>query len=225
MSIKSTIFNLNRIFMKRKYIGSLFIAAALFTACNNDDSTAGGTASDSANSMSTNTGTTDNTTMSDTSSRMNNNMAMSSTPLEGMDKEFVMKAAKGGMMEVEAANIAMQNSSNERVKAYASMMIADHGKANNELKSMVSAKGMMVPEDSLMMKNKAHLDGMKAMKGKAFDKHYIDMMVKDHNKDVNDFEKASNSANDADVKAFATKTLPTLRMHKDSIQAIAKMKM
>ncbi len=63
------------------------------------------------------------------------------------------------------------------------------------------------------------------MTGKAFDKHYIDMMMNDHNKDINAFEKASNNSKDADLKAWAAKTLPTLRMHKDTVQALSKIKM
>jgi putative membrane protein len=154
-----------------------------------------------------------------------NTTAMSSTPLEKTDRDFVMKAAMGGMMELQSSQIAMQNSTNDRVKSYASMMIRDHGKANDELKSLASAKGLTIPEDSLMAKNKSHMDQMQNMKGAAFDRHYVSMMVNDHKKDVAEFEKASANCKDADLKGFATKTLPVLKMHRDSIQAISKMKM
>jgi putative membrane protein len=53
----------------------------------------------------------------------------------------------------------------------------------------------------------------------------MDMMVKDHNKTIADFQKASNDAKDADLKGWAGKTLPTLQMHLDSAQAINKAKM
>ena len=45
-------------------------------------------------------------------------------------------------------------------------------------------------------------------------------MVDDHQGDVDKFEKASNNAKDAAVKAFAAKTLPVLRMHLDSAKAV-----
>ncbi len=46
-------------------------------------------------------------------------------------------------------------------------------------------------------------------------------MVAAHEKDVTAFEATANGAVDADVKAFATKTLPTLKQHLEMIRAIA----
>lgn len=196
------------------------MGTVFFTACND-----GGTDTAANSDSATITNTTTETTVS-TDTGMNNNgmttgATTSTTPLEGMDKTFVLKAASGGMMEVEAGKIAQENAASQRVKDYGAMMVKDHGMANEELKAMVSAKGMMIPEDSLMAKHKGHLDEMRKMKGAAFDKHYMNMMLKDHNKDIADFEKASTGAMDADVKSFATKNLPVLRMHKDSVQAIS----
>jgi len=210
--------------MKRNHLSSvLLISTILFAACN-DGSTDTSITTDSS---STNMASGETTVSADTgiNSGMTTNTTVSSTPLEGADKEFAMNAAKGGMMEVEAGKIAQENSNNQRVKDYGAMMVRDHGMANDELKGIVAGKGMTVPEDSLMTLNKSHLDAMRKLKGSAFDKHFMNMMLKDHNKDISQFEKASNSGTDADIKGFATKTLPTLKMHKDSVQAISKMKM
>ena len=46
------------------------------------------------------------------------------------------------------------------------------------------------------------------------------MMVDDHQKTVDKFEKASKNSKDAELKAWVDKTLPTLRMHLDSAKAI-----
>jgi len=204
--------------MEKKYLSLALLAGILSLAACND-----GTDTTTSTSDSTNT-TMDNTDMNDTSA-MTNNRNTTAKSLEPMDKEFVMKAASGGMMEVEASQIAQQNAGHARVKAFADMMVQDHTNANNELKGFASSRGLMIAEDSLMAKHKSMLDEMRNMTGKAFDKHYIDMMMKDHNKDISEFEKASNNAKDADLKAWAAKTLPTLRMHKDSIQALNKIKM
>jgi len=61
--------------------------------------------------------------------------------------------------------------------------------------------------------NKSAEDALKAKTGKDFDKAYIDDMVKDHEKDVAEFEKESKAAQDSDLKAWVTKTLPTLQDH------------
>jgi len=208
--------------MKQKNIFYSFLfSGSLLAACNSG--------TDTSSSTTVNDSTTVTTTGTDTGGMagmegMNHGTAYSNTALEGMDKEFVMKAAAGGMMEVEAGRIAQEAATNQRVKDFGAMMVRDHSAANDELKSLASAKGLMIPEDSLMMKHKPHMDELRSKKGAAFDRFYMSEMVKDHNKDVAEFEKATTSAMDADVKAFATKTLPTLRMHKDSAEALNKLK-
>ena len=65
-----------------------------------------------------------------------------------------------------------------------------------------------------------HIKKLSEKSGKEFDRDYMSMMVKDHQDDVDKFEKMSKDGNDADLKAFATKTLPILRAHLDSAKAI-----
>lgn len=200
--------------MKKTIFPAIMVGAAFLFACNNDAGTS------STTDSSSNTTTTD--VSMDTANSGNTSMN-TGTPLTGMDSTFTMEAASGGMMEVEAGNMAQQNASNERVKAFAAMMIRDHSKANEELKALATSRGMMLP-DSMMKKHKSHIDMMRKMTGKAFDKHYMNMMVTDHKDDVSKFEKASQNAMDADLKAWAGKTLPVLQMHRDSATAINKMK-
>lgn len=208
--------------MKRKFLSlAVLSSAVLFTACNGDESST--TSTTDSSSMTTTENDNMNSNMNDTSGNMNT--TMSNAALSDMDRAFVMKAAKGGMMEVESSRIAQESGANERVKSVATLIMRDHTNANTELKGLASAKGLMIPEDSLMTVNKSHIDEMRKMKGKALDKHYISMMMNDHNKDIAEFEKAATSVADADLKAWAAKTLPTLRMHKDSVAAVNKLKM
>ena len=190
-----------------------------FTACSNHGS--GSTSSDS-NTATTTTTTTDTSTAASTGATTTT--TASKTPLNAADSSFVMRAAAGGMMEVEAGNLAQQNAQSDRVKAFGSMMVKDHSAANQELTSLASGRGITLPAE-LPADMKKHVDMMRNMKGKQFDTHYMSMMLSDHKKDVAEFEKQSNSANDADLKAWASKTLPTLKMHLDSAQAINKGKM
>ena len=176
----------------------------------------------------TSTTTTDSTTTSsDTTNTTNTNTTVTptnTTPFGKEDSMFVMEAAMGGMMEVEAGRIAQQNAASQRVKDFGAMMERDHSQANNELKSLVSSRGIMIP-DSLSGNMRKHIESMRKMTGKSFDSHYMNMMLTDHKKDVSKFEKQSTSATDNDLKNWATKTLPTLKTHLDSAQAISKGKM
>ena len=131
--------------------------------------------------------------------------------LSAADKAFMMNAAKGGMMEVEWGKLAAQNGQNADVKKFGNRMVTDHSKANSELMALAKEEGVSLPAAKSPGKWKS-------------DKDYMDMMVKDHQADLAEFQKEAQSGTDPDVKAFAAKTLPTLQKHLDAIKAIqAKM--
>ena len=200
--------------MKKIFFSSIVImAAAVLWSCNNNAETT--TSTDS-------TVTTDTSLISTETTAPVDTMSYSTTPLEKMDKDFVMNAAGGSMMEVELGNIAQQNAASQRVKDYGAMMVRDHSKASDELKTFASRRNVMMNSDSLMALHKSHIDNLKNKTGAAFDKAYMNMMVNDHKKDVTEFEKASKMCKDQECLAFASKTLPTLQMHLDSAQAINK---
>ena len=201
---------------------SCFLAAALWS-CSDNNTHGSETTSDTTVTSTTTTGT------SDTANTLNNSgtantTTTNTTPLGKADSMFVMEAAMGGMMEVEAGNLAQQNGNSQRVKDFGAMMVRDHGQANNELKSLVSNRGITIP-DSLSATHRKHLDQMRKMTGKSFDSHYISMMKEDHRKDISKFEKEANGGKDNDIKSWASKTLPTLKVHRDSVEAISKGKM
>jgi putative membrane protein len=194
--------------MKRFYLpfASLLLAGFLVSCGNNSETTV---TSDSTTVTST-PQTSDTTAMT----------TANTTPLSKEDSSFVLEAATGGMMEVEAGNIAQQNAQDPRVKNFGSMMVTDHSAANNELKSLVSGR-VMIP-DSLPADKRKHLESMRKMNGKAFDNHYKSMMLTDHKEDVDKFKKAATSVQDPGLKDWVNKTLPVLQKHLDSIQAINK---
>ena len=190
------------------------VSITLLFSCNSNSETS--TTSD------TTTITTD-TSMSGTNTSIDTStVSVNTTPLEQMDKDFVMKAASGSMMEVELGNIAQQNAASQRVKDFGSMMVRDHSAANQELTSFASRRNLTMNTDSLMNLHKSHIDALKNKTGAAFDKAYMSMMVSDHKKDVSEFDKASKMCKDQECLAFASKRLPTLQMHLDSAQAINK---
>lgn len=139
--------------------------------------------------------------------------------LSATDRQFVMKAAQGGKMEVELAQLGVEQASSEAVKNFAQRLVTDHTNANQELMQIASRKGVQIPEAS-MNKNKDK-EKFAKMQGAAFDRAFMQHMVKDHQKDIAMFEKESNSGSDPDVKAFASKTLPTLREHLEQARSVA----
>jgi len=132
--------------------------------------------------------------------------------LKRSDKSFITNSYENGLAEVSAANLALRKTANQEIKTFAEMMANEHGKANSELQSLAGTKSVeLVNEPTMIAKGKEKLLDRKS--GADFDKEYIDDAVKSHKKSVEAFEKAANEAEDADVKAFASKTLPTLKHH------------
>jgi len=122
----------------------------------------------------------------------------------------------GGKKEVTLGRLAAERASSPDVKAFGQMMVDDHTKANSELESLAQQKGMTLAAE----KTDSNHNKLSKMSGDQFDRAYISMMQADHQKDVAEFEKASTSASDPHVKAFAAKTLPVLQQHKDKVNSI-----
>ncbi|RRB04509.1 DUF4142 domain-containing protein [Larkinella rosea] len=135
------------------------------------------------------------------------------------DSEFAVKAASGGMMEVELGKLAEQKAQSKSVKDFGAMMVADHSKANEEFKTIAASKNITLPA-TLSDEHQKHVDDLSKLSGAEFDKEYVKLMVDDHKEDIDLFKDASFNAKDPDVKAFAGKTLPTLQKHYDAINAI-----
>jgi len=137
------------------------------------------------------------------------------------DVNFIYDAAKGGMAEVQLGQLAADKASSEDVKKFGQRMVSDHSKANDELKTLAQSKGITLPSD-VDAKDKATHDRLAKMSGASFDRAYMQHMLSDHRKDVNEFKKESTSGKDPDVKAWASKTLPTLEEHLKEAQNTTK---
>jgi putative membrane protein len=156
------------------------------------------------------------------------------------DEKFLKDACRGGRMEVQMGNLGVQKAQNPQVKEYAQRLIDDHTKANSELKQLALNKGLTFPDtDSVAEatdvtdadrtrvrerndaekdakgehKEHAGLKKLEGLSGAEFDREFVRMAVKDHEKDISEFEKVSQKSEDSEVRAFAAKALPTLREH------------
>lgn len=132
--------------------------------------------------------------------------------LSSKDKEFAKKAASGGMMEVKLGKKAQEKASSPDVKKFGQMMETEHGKANDELKTIAEKKNITLPKE-LESKHKSIVKKMDDTKGAEFDKAYMKEMVKDHMEDIEEFQKGKDSVKDPELKAWIEKTLPTLESH------------
>lgn len=140
------------------------------------------------------------------------------------DTAFAMKAAQGGMAEVQLGKLAAEKGGSEQVKSFGQRMVDDHSKANDQLKSIAEKQNMTLPT-TMNAKDQALYTKLQNMSGTDFDKTYVKAMVKDHEEDIKEFKKEADKGKDEQLKNFASTTLPILQSHLDSIKGIqANMK-
>ncbi len=190
----------------KKLGAPLVIVYFILLACNNDAET-------------TNERTDTSTTT--TTSTDANPTTTTSVVTDEKSSAFLVKAANSGIAEVQLAKLAQQKATIDAVKSFAAMLEKDHSAANDQVKNLAGQRNVSLPASPSEEKQKMYTD-MEKMTGKAFDKEYISMMIKSHNDGINLFEDTRSNASDIDVKNFADKTLPTLKMHLDSAKAIQK---
>lgn len=139
------------------------------------------------------------------------------------DRKFIEDAAKGGMMEVQAGQLAQSKATDPAVKDFAGTLVQDHQKANDELKQIAESKGVQLPT-KLDWTQGHELKKLKGEKSNKFDREFAQHEVKDHQKDIKKFEKAAKDLKDPDLKAWAEKTLPDLKKHLQMAQQLPEAK-
>jgi putative membrane protein len=149
-----------------------------------------------------------------------NNMQQAGQP-SAMDRMFVKNAMQGSLAEVELGQLTLQKSNNEQVKQFAQRMIADHTKLNDQMKPVAQQLGVQVPTE-VSKKDKKTMAELQGLSGSAYDQAYIKDMVKDHKKDLSDFQMEASSGQDQTVKDAANQGSQVISQHLQMIQQIAK---
>ena len=139
--------------------------------------------------------------------------------LSTAEKTFVTKAAKGNFAEVELGKLASEKSSNPDVKAFGEQMVADHSKANDNLKPIADSNGVQWPTQ-LTGEPKTLYNRLSKLSGPAFDKIYVRAMLQGHQKDAKAYETESGKVKDSQLKSYIDQTLPVVQQHLSHIQSI-----
>jgi putative membrane protein len=131
-------------------------------------------------------------------------------PLPRSDKAFLKDAQQACMAAMQSSQMALDKSTNEQVRNYAQRVLEEHTEARNRLDALAEAKGVEVP-DAPSLAQRARLIILSMRDGSNFDRHYVgSAAVSEHEDAVDLFHKAATSAQDPDIRAFASDTLPLL---------------
>lgn len=136
------------------------------------------------------------------------------------DPQFVLKASADGLAEVNLARLALQNSTNADVRKFAQRMLDDHTKTNQQLNALAD-RALIRPAAQMDEKARQLYERLSRLRGAEFDRAYAEAMAKDHDEAVSLFEKESKDLKNKDLKEFASKTLDTLKEHKDLAHKLA----
>ncbi len=152
-------------------------------------------------------------------------------------QHFARKAAMGGLLEVKLGRLATERAQNSAVRQFAERMVKDHANVNQQLMSLAQTKGITLPTsdelnpegkstivrkaEAAVNKDVRTIERFEKLSGPEFDRQYMATMVKDHQKDVREFEDAATNLSDPDLRNFAKQNLPTLREHLSMAERIA----
>ena len=136
------------------------------------------------------------------------------------DHEFLVQAAGSNLYEIEAGKTAVGMAKSGDLRSFGSMLVKDHEAANEKLKELAQRKSMAIP--TAVPKDKQDkLDHL--VTSENFDQDFVkEVGLQDHAADISLFEKFSQQAEDRDIRAFATETLPTLKAHQKHAQQLQK---
>jgi putative membrane protein len=203
--------------MKKIFFFSVTLGLSLFGLFGCDAQNAGSV--NAGNRAGANTSSPGNTPTTGNTTNVNN-QPTANTGTTGVDSVFMNEAAQGGMAEVELGQMAASKAQNAEVKQFGEKMVADHTKANNELKELAGRLAVTLPTEP-NPKQKETKERLSKLSGAEFDKEYVKVQVEDHEKTVALFEKEAASGTKSETKAFAAKSLPTLKMHLEMIRGLS----
>ncbi len=137
------------------------------------------------------------------------------------DRSLMTLAAGAGLYELEVSKLAASKAVSAEVKDYALMLAKHHGESNEALRQLAARKSVQLVAE-IPADKKARIEALQGLSGEGFDRAYVDRVgIQDHEADIRLFENMARDANDADLRAFAEKTLPVLRTHLDAAKTMA----
>ncbi len=135
-------------------------------------------------------------------------------------QEFLQKAAEGQQVEIAFGQLAAERAGAEEVKEFAVQMMDDHRKTSVEIRQLASKEGVTLPGE-LTGKHKNKKEEFARLSGTDFDRAYMRYMLRDHMKDVKEFERSAKAIKDPQVQRWAEGTLPLLKQHLRKAQQVA----
>jgi putative membrane protein len=133
---------------------------------------------------------------------------------------FLTNTAVANLFEIESSKVALAKTKNDKIKAFANLMVTDHTGAGTKFKQAVTDAKLTPPAEKLDAKHQALLDDLKKKDAAAFDAAYVKAQHDGHVETVAMFEAYAKGGDNARMKQFANEMLPTLKAHLDQVSKL-----
>jgi putative membrane protein len=152
-------------------------------------------------------------------------MAASAQSAAPSDAQIAGIVVGANTVDITAGKLAEKTSSNKEVKAFAKQMVTDHTGVNKQATALVN-KLKVKPEDSDISKSlkdggDKNVAKLKGLKGKDFDKAYVDNEVTYHQAVIDAVDKTLiPAAQNAELKGLLVKVRPAFVAHLEHAKQI-----
>lgn len=137
------------------------------------------------------------------------------------DREFAMAAAISNKFEVIEGQLALKQASDAKLKEIAQLMIKDHEAALAELQIAAGIAGVALPPDIAPdAAHQAKIAAIRNRKGVDFDQAYRNDLVQSHQAATTLLDTYAQTGGNAELKAWATKTLAVVRRHQQHLEKL-----
>jgi putative membrane protein len=145
--------------------------------------------------------------------------------LTAADRQIAMQIEQEHQAEVDLAKLAQQRATNKDVKDYAGNLVDDHNAALKDIQNMIRDKQTTESTQSTPMKSseaQAAYTKLQGLSGTAFDREFINMMVQDHQKMVDELNRDQGKIQNADLKNHVRDLISKDQKHLEQAQDLQR---
>lgn len=140
--------------------------------------------------------------------------------------EYVKTAGASDLFEITEAKVALTRTHNPRIRQIATMMVRDHTKSTNMVKAAaMRVMGHAPPPPMLMPEQRTMVADLRAAKGPAFDRAYLDQQLQSHQQALEVQQGYAGNGDAPPLKHAAEQIVPVVQHHIADLQdAQSKMR-
>jgi putative membrane protein len=139
---------------------------------------------------------------------------------QSAEQTFIKDAVRGNLAEVRLGELAVQRAESEAVRKFGETVRVDHHAALQRALNL--AKSLQVdPPTEPTTEAEGFYEGLAQLSGAQFDAAFVSHMITAHEAEIAAYSRTANSNDDA-VAAMIADTLPKLRAHLATAQALQR---